>query len=259
MTERLSDKPLNILVVDDEALARRNMNQCLNEIKGITVVGSCENAKQALGFLKQQSVDIMMLDIEMPGQSGIDMVADIPEDQLPYIIFATAYDKYAVNAFDLNALDYLLKPITMERLEIALNRFHQRSQTNHAQQYRKKLLSTLEKIRPQQSSQKITINDGEQHLVLDMFDIQYIESAGNYACIHYKEQVIIVRKTLKKLLTQLDNQIFTQIHRSVLVNIEQITVIKPHINGEYVLNLLNGERLKVSRTYKQNIQSLLNR
>ena len=187
------------------------------------------------------------------------MVRKIPEDKLPYIIFATAYDKYAVNAFEVNALDYLLKPITKERLEVALNRYQKVIASELNQQYRKKLLTSLEKIRPHQSGGKLTINDGEQHLVMEMSDIQYIEAAGNYACVHYQDQVIIIRKTLKKLLTQLDENMFTQIHRSILVNIEQITVIKPHINGEYVLNLLNGERLKVSRTFKQNIQSLLNK
>ncbi|MCP4272936.1 MAG: response regulator transcription factor [Gammaproteobacteria bacterium] len=254
-----SDQTLNILVVDDEPLARRNMNRFLSEIKNINIVASCENAQQALQYIQQQKIDIVMLDIEMPGMSGLTMVRKIPEEQLPYIIFATAYDKYAVNAFEVNALDYLLKPITKERLEVSLRRYLKVIGSELSQQYRKKLLHSLEKIRPQQSGGKLTINDGEQHLVLEMSDIQYIESAGNYACVHYQDQVIIIRQTLKKLLTQLDDKMFTQIHRSILVNIEQITVIKPHINGEYVLNLLNGERLKVSRTFKQNIQGLLNK
>jgi len=259
MLELPPDHILNILVVDDEPLARRNMNRFLSEIKNINIVASCENAQLALKYIKQQKVDIVMLDIEMPGMSGLEMVRKIPEGQLPYIIFATAYDKYAVNAFEVNALDYLLKPITKERLEVALSRYQKVIASELNQQYRKKLLTSLEKIHPHQSGGKLTINDGEQHLVMEMSDIQYIEAAGNYACVHYQDQVIVIRKTLKRLLTQLDENMFTQIHRSILVNIEQINVIKPHINGEYVLNLLNGERLKVSRTFKQNIQGLLNK
>ncbi len=120
MLEIPSDQTLNILVVDDEPLARRNMNHFLSEIKNINIVASCENAHQALQHIQQQKIDIVMLDIEMPGMSGLTMVRKIPEEQLPYIIFATAYDKYAVNAFEVNALDYLLKPITKERLEVSL-------------------------------------------------------------------------------------------------------------------------------------------
>jgi len=251
------DVNIKLLIIDDELLARRHLEQCLEGLKDITICDFCANGEEALISIKKYQPDILLLDIEMPDMTGFELLIQLTTEQLPYVIFVTAYNQYAVNAFEINALDYILKPITKTRLIQALQRYKDKLPTLNSLQYQHQLQKTIATINPKIEQPKITVNDGEQYHVLTIKDIKYVKSAGNYACVYYGDEVIIVRQTLKKLLLEINSENFRQIHRSLLVNISHINAIKPHINGEYILKLSAGERLKVSRTYKESIQDLL--
>jgi two-component system LytT family response regulator len=250
------EKPIKLLIIDDEPLARRHVEQCLQNIDGFTIVDFCHDAPQALISIEKHQPDILLLDIEMPVMNGFELIEKLANAKMPYIIFITAYNQYAVNAFEINALDYILKPVTTSRLLQALQRYKTQAAHKKNKHYQTQLHNAIELMKPPQKQKTITVNDGEKFIILTIDDIKYIESAGNYVCINYQNEVHVIRQTLKKLVAQLDACQFRQIHRSTMVNIKQIQVIKPHINGEYILKLTAGERLKVSRTYKENIMDI---
>ena len=246
-----------MLIADDEPLARRHLVQSLNKIGNVELCAQCSNGVEALSAVKRYKPDLLLLDIQMPGMTGFDLVRQLPPEYAHRVIFVTAYDKYAFKAFDVNALDYLLKPVTLSRLEEALSRYKEGAFVSRASGYREKLLASLESLPVSGEKTTITVNDGIQHLVLEVNLIDYVEAAGNYVCIHYEDEVHVIRKTLKSLMENLDESVFVRIHRSTIINTRQIKAIRPHINGEYLLTLGDGKRVKVSRTYKDAISPLL--
>ena len=250
-------RSLRVLVADDEPLARRHLIQSLEKIRNVVLCAQCCNGKEALSAVQRYEPDLLLLDIQMPGMTGFDLIRQLPPGYAQKVIFVTAYDKYAFKAFELNALDYLLKPVTLNRLEDALSRYKEGSFVSSAQGYRKKLLASLESLPVPAQQATITVHDGNQHLLLKVDLIDYVEAAGNYVCIHYEDEVFVIRKTLKSLMENLDESVFVRIHRSTIINIRQVKAIRPHINGEYLLTLGDDKRVKVSRTYKDAISPLL--
>jgi len=250
-------RSLRVLVADDEPLARRHLIQSLEKIRNVELCAQCCNGKEALSAVQRYEPDLLLLDIQMPGMTGFDLIRQLPPGYAQKVIFVTAYDKYAFKAFELNALDYLLKPVTLNRLEDALSRYKEGSFVSSAQGYRKKLLASLESLPVPDQQATITVHDGNQHLLLKVDLIDYVEAAGNYICIHYEDEVFVIRKTLKSLMENLDESVFVRIHRSTIINIRQVKAIRPHINGEYLLTLGDDKRVKVSRTYKDVISPLL--
>lgn len=258
MIQKAEEKrPLKVLVADDEPLARRHLVQSLEKIDNVELCAQCSNGQEALKAVQRYQPDLLLLDIQMPGMTGFDLVRQLPSEYAHRVIFVTAYDKYAFKAFDVNALDYLLKPVTLSRLEEALSRYKEGAFVPSASGYREKLLASLESLPVSTEKTTITVNDGIQHLVLEVNLIDYVEAAGNYVCIHYEDEVHVIRKTLKSLMENLDESVFVRIHRSTIINTRQIKAIRPHINGEYLLTLGDGKRVKVSRTYKDAISPLL--
>jgi len=257
MQQAEQKRPLRVLVADDEPLARRHLIQSLEKIDNVELCAQCCNGQEALSALAHHEPDLLLLDIQMPGMTGFDLIRQLPSGYAQRVIFVTAYDKYAFKAFELNALDYLLKPVTRNRLEEALSRYKEGSFVPPVQGYRNKLLASLESLPEPGQQTTITVNDGSQHLVLKVALIDYVEAAGNYVCIHYEDEVFVIRKTLKSLMESLDESVFVRIHRSTIINTRQIKAIRPHINGEYLLTLGDDKRVKVSRTYKDAISRLL--
>ena len=257
MRQAEEKRALRVLVADDEPLARRHLIQSLEKIDNVTICAQCCNGQEALSAVKCHKPDLLLLDIQMPGMTGFDLIRQLPNGYAQRVIFVTAYDKYAFKAFELNALDYLLKPVTLSRLEEALSRYKEGSFVSPVPSYRKKLLASLESLPEPGHPTTITGNDGHQHLVLKVALIDYVEAAGNYVCIHYEDEVYVIRKTLKSLMEDLDESVFVRIHRSTIINTRQIKAIRPHINGEYLLTLGDDKRVKVSRTYKDAISQLL--
>jgi two-component system LytT family response regulator len=257
MQQTEEKRPLRVLIADDEPLARRHLVQSLEKIDNVELCAQCSNGQQALAEVQRQKPDLLLLDIQMPGMTGFDLVRRLPDEYAQRVIFVTAFDKYAFKAFDVNALDYLLKPVTLDRLEEALSRYKEGAFVSRAHGYRRKLLASLESLPEPGEKTTITVHDGDQYLVLEVNLIDYVEAAGNYICIHYEDEVHVIRKTLKSLMEKLDESVFVRIHRSTIINTRQIKAIRPHINGEYMLTLGDGKRVKVSRTYKDAIAPLL--
>lgn len=263
---------LRTIIVDDEALARRGLKHRLAEIDDVEIVGEARNGREALKFIDDLSPDLVFLDIQMPGMDGFDVLRSLPQDDMPTIVFVTAYDNYAIQAFEANALDYLLKPIEDKRLAEALDRVRNIQDQKKAVKHKQSLLQLVSRITGESVSSmaelsargvdrlkkkdppKLAIKDGGSTTWVPQAEIDWIDAAGDYMCVHAGGETHILRMTMKKLEEQLDPQILQRIHRSTIVNIDQVREMQAHINGEYFLTLKNGHTLKLSRSYKHKLK-----
>jgi two-component system LytT family response regulator len=272
---------LKTLIVDDEYLALDLLRANLRDLAEIELVGECANGRQVLSAVSSHKPDLIFLDIEMPGISGIEVVKALPVDIKPMIIFTTAYDQYAVSAFDLNAVDYLLKPLDEEQVERAVQRaVLEYVSKNALSDVKKQLLDALRQIdflpstaftpspvvsEPIKSmphkfnhySEKLVIKDGGTVSLVCMKDIDWIDAAGDYMCVHKDGNTHIMRSTMTDLLKQLDPHIFKRVHRSTILNMSKIERAKAQIKGEFIVYLGCGEQLKVSRSYGDVIKHYL--
>lgn len=273
MTESMHK--LRAIVVDDEPLARRLMAALLAPIPSIELVGECRNGREAIQAVRDSEPDLLILDIQMPGLSGFDVVKELQSDFMPMVIFCTAYQRYALDAFDLHAVDYLLKPVDEKRLERAVARAQERFHDETKREFKAPLLGAIDEIakkvagrsdvrHPEKSSEealaadrKIAIKDHESTVLIEIDDIDWVDAAGDYMCIHVKGETLIMRSTLKSLMSRLDPEKFKRIHRSTLVNLDRIVKATPLQKGEYMLDLDCEEQLKVSRNYRQAIKEFL--
>ena len=257
-------------MVDDEKLARRGLALRLANIAQVEVIAECANGQEALRVIGTESPDLVFLDIQMPGMDGFDLVCELQADAMPLIIFVTAFDQYAIDAFRVHAVDYLLKPIDEERLEEAVQRAVARHAVS-AQTSKESLLalvsgrsdsgSAMELVSADPTTrdwpERLTIKDGNNFQIIKISQIQWIDAAGDYMCVHVGGKTHIMRTTMKQLEAILDPEIFIRVHRSSIVNANSIATATSHLNGEYVLTLEGGARLKVSRGYRERIKSLL--
>lgn len=267
---------LRTIIVDDEPLARRLLRALLDDMPEIDLVAECRNGREAIEAATELAPDLLILDIQMPRISGFDVIKELQSDVMPMVIFCTAYQRYALDAFDLHAVDYLLKPIDGGRLERAVGRALQRLQDAAASPENKSpLVGAIDEIakkvagrsdtrNPGQSSEealtadrKLAIKDHESTVLLDIDDIDWVDAAGDYMCVHVKGETMIMRSTLKSLMSKLDEDKFKRIHRSTVVNLERITKATPRSKGEYLLELDCDHKLKVSRNYREAIKIFL--
>ena len=263
-------RPLKAIVVDDERLARRGLALRLQAMAEVDVVAECANGQEALQAIAAESPDLVFLDIQMPGMDGFDVVCELQADAMPLIIFVTAFDAYAIDAFKVHAVDYVLKPIDDSRLEEAI----ERAVVRHAQQAmgsKEELLALIsgrdaasaaselvdEEAGSQPWPERLTIKDGNEFQLVKIADIEWIDAAGDYMCVHADGKTHIMRTTMKRLESSLNPDIFIRVHRSSIVNANAIASAASHLNGEYVLTLVGGAQLKVSRSYRDRIKSLL--
>ena len=262
---------LRILIVDDEALARRGLKHRLRSISDTEIVAEARNGREALEHIRTLKPDLVFLDIQMPGMGGFEVVAELSRETMPAIVFVTAFDEYAIKAFESNALDYLLKPIEDSRLHEALNRVRDLMDQKKAMMHKKSLLKLLgditgepvtnmkdlsakgvKKMKRMEVS-KLGIKDGGKTTWVPQDEIEWIDAAGDYMCVHAGGETHIMRKTMKELEKELDERILQRIHRSTIVNISLVREMESHINGEYFLTLESGHRVKLSRTYKSKL------
>lgn len=268
----LTVKTLKTLIVDDESLARRGLAHRLKNIADIEIVGEATNGREALTQIEALKPDLVFLDIQMPGLGGFEVVQHLDVKTMPIILFLTAYDEYAVQAFEVNALDYILKPIDEDRLHQVLDKVRaqldQKRALVHKQQLLKlvsemsgKSFSSFAEIEDNQDgnliakeSSRLAIRDGGHTTWVEQKDIEWIDAAGDYMCVHAGGVTHIMRKTMKELENELDDTILHRIHRSTIVNIKHVKEMESHINGEYFLTLDSGHRVKLSRTYKNKLK-----
>ena len=268
---------LKAIVVDDELLARRLMVSCLKEIPEIEILAECSNGREAVTAVLELEPDLMFLDISMPGLNGFDVIKNIQPELLPMVIFCTAYERYALEAFDVHAVDYIVKPLDEQRLHLAVKRALARfNEELHSGENKAFLLGAIdaitgdvaqrgpirEKIKNVSSVvdpvQKITIKDRDSIKLIEVDSIAWVDAAGDYMCVHAEGETHIMRCTMKRLLEELDDNVFKRVHRSTIVNLNFIREVIPHTKGEYFLQIDNGERIKVSRNYRGAIKSFLN-
>jgi two-component system LytT family response regulator len=263
---------LKALIVDDESLARRGLAHRLKNISDIEIVGEAQNGREALKLIEEKSPDLVFLDIQMPGINGFDVVKQLDVETMPVILFLTAYDEYAVQAFEANALDYILKPIDEERLHQVLEKVRANLNQKRALKQKRLVLELVSQISGESISSfadlkdknvaelvhkepsRLAIKDGGRTTWVDQIDIEWIDAAGDYMCVQAQGKTYIMRKTMKELEKELDDSILQRIHRSTIVNVTLVREMESHINGEYFLTLESGHRVKLSRTYKDKLK-----
>ncbi|MEE4280022.1 MAG: LytTR family DNA-binding domain-containing protein [Halieaceae bacterium] len=264
---------LSAIIVDDEHLARRGLALRLAQQEDVEVVAECANGEEALAAVAEHQPDLMFLDIQMPGMDGFEVVEKLQGDAMPLVIFVTAYNDYAVDAFKVHAIDYVLKPVDEERLEDAVRRAVQHRQQAETSQEKEKLVKLIMSMTGASAAgvealaersdddgewpERITVKDGSDIQFIRVADISWVDAAGDYMCIHAAGETHIMRITMKQLEAMLNPALFLRVHRSTIVNGRVIIGAQSLSNGEYMLRLEGGAQLKVSRSYRDRIRQFL--
>ena len=246
---------IRTLIVDDELLARERLRQLLQGHPEIELVGECSDGVQALAALEKERPDLVFLDIQIPELDGFGVVQAIRGGPMPVIVFVTAHDQFALRAFEVHAVDYLLKPFDRERFQVALN--HALDQVKQkGQGIAEKQSAVLAELTPQKPLERIAVKTGGRVFLIKVQDIDWIESAHNYVELHVDKQSHLLRDTLNAVEARLPADKFVRISRSTIVNIERIKELQPLFYGEYTITLHNGARLTLSRRYRDKLQQL---
>ena len=242
---------LRILLVDDEPLVRRGLRDFLEGVPDAVVVGECGDGAEALRVLQREPVDLVFLDIQMPELDGVAVAAAIAETGGPAIVFVTAYSEHAIRAFEVNAVDYLLKPFDRPRFLAALERVRTRRAAGGQTERNHRLASVLTELqRGAGYAERILVRSDGRIRLVPVADVEWIEAADNYVRLHADGERHLVRETMASLETRLDPARFGRIHRSTIVNLARIRELQPTFNGEYVVLLQSGARLTLSRSYR---------
>lgn len=270
----MTEQPIRAIIVDDEALARRGIEIRLAAHPDIVIVGECENGREAIEAIAREQPDLMFLDIQMPGLSGFDVLARLPHESLPMIIFVTAFDRYALDAFQAQAIDYLLKPINDARFTNAIQRVRSQWEQRNAVAQREQLVQLLaathgsanvdqswllDQTKTRAYPDILPIRDDAGTVRLEVNKIDWIDAAGDYMCVHADGHTYVLRETMKSLEAVLDPKTFQRVHRSTIVNVQRVRRLRPHTNGEYFLTLDDGQEIKLSRSYRDRVDQLLQR
>jgi two-component system LytT family response regulator len=249
---------IKILIVDDEPLARERIRLLLDGKPEIKIIGESSNGHQAVESIIKLHPDLVFLDIQMPEFNGFDVIQVIGVEQMPVVIFVTAYDQYAVKAFDVHAIDYLLKPFDRDRLDEALQRAKREiglRQSTEGSKNIQSLLSDLQKDKRLQN--RILVKTAGRITILRTDQIDWVESAGNYIKLHVGGKAHLLRETMKGLSEKLDSDNFVRIHRTTIVNMERIKELQPHFHGDYAVILEDGTKLTLSRRYRNQLRGML--
>jgi len=251
---------IRTLVVDDESLARERLCDMLAADPQIEIIAECANGQEAIEAIQLHSPDLVFLDVEMPGIDGFGVLDALPPESIPTTIFVTAYDQYAVRAFEVYALDYLLKPFDQERFEKALARAKTQISSQRTDALSQRILSALEEIKTRPVHlERLVIKMNGHVFFIKAEEIDWLEAEGNYVRLHAGKESYLLRDTISALESQLDPKKFIRVHRSAIVNIDRITELQPWFHGEYRIILTEGVQLTLSRTYREKLHELLGR
>ena len=234
---------MKAIIVDDERLARKELSSLLEKFSNVEIVGEAANADEAETMIAEKRPDLLFLDVNMPGRTGFELLESL--DPAPQVIFVTAYDEHALKAFEVNALDYLLKPIDPERLEAAVNKLQESQESSEDQ--RKEL----------HEDDQVFLKDGEKCWFVMLKEVRYFESEGNYIRVRFSDQKPLVLRSLNKLEEKLDPHIFFRANRKHIVNLRWVEKIEPWFNGGLMLKLKSGEQIEVSRRQAMRFKDLL--
>jgi two-component system LytT family response regulator len=254
---------IRTIIVDDEKLAIQGLQLRLEKFPDVEVIDTCANGREAIRKIKTEKPDLVFLDIQMPGFDGFSVVNGVMEIEPPLFVFVTAYEEHAIRAFEANAVNYLMKPVDEDKLADTIDRVRSRMTEKRSAEEAEKLKDVLAEVAPEAMEQipteeqaagryekLINVKDRGQIFRVDVDTIEHIEAAGDYMCIYTGDNSLILRETMKDLERRLDPRVFQRVHRSTIVNLDQVRQVKPHTNGECFLVLDSGAEVKVSRSYR---------
>ncbi len=243
---------IRVLIVDDEPLARKGIRRLLEKEPDIEIIGECSDGLEAVETINNEKPDIVFLDIQMPELDGFGVLEALELPQLPIIIFITAFDEFALKAFEVHALDYLLKPVKAEKFQHALQRARAVLHFKQTDQFQKQLESMLQYVSSKrQYLERLIVKDVKGIVIVYVSDVDWFEAYGDYIRIHEKGKKYLLRKTMNTLESGLNPENFARIHRSTIVQINRIKKLQPLNNGDYVIFLEDGTQLSLSRTYSK--------
>lgn len=249
---------LKALIADDEPLARERLRFLLSDDNQVEIIGECRNGREVVAALQKESCDVLFLDIEMPGKSGFDVIEQIGTSQMPVTVFVTAHNNHALKAFDVHALDYLTKPIELERLQSTLARVKERVASKSALIQQEQLKSIFESLRSTPPAERpypkrLLVHNGTKDVLISVDEIEWIEAADYYSCLHVGTKSYLLREPIKQLAATLDPGRFVRVHRSAIVNIGCVREIIREGRGEGAVILNGGQRLRMSKVGWQSL------
>ena len=252
------------IIADDEPLAREKIRTLLEEDPDIELIGECADGIETVTAIRNQQPDLVFLDVQMPELDGFGVLKALHHSNMPTLIFVTAYDQYALRAFEVHALDYLLKPFDRERFQKALQRAKEHIRKEKSGEVNEKLLTLLQDLKSEKSNNherkyldRLVIKAGGRVTFLKTEEIDWIEAAGNYIRLYIGKDSHLLRETMNNIQTKLDPEKFLRIHRSTILKIDRIKELQPWYHGEYVVTLENGKQLTSSRSYRDGLSRLL--
>jgi two-component system LytT family response regulator len=259
------------LIVDDEPLAHKALRSMLKDDPEMEVIVGCLDGNEAVQIIREQSPDVVFLDIQMPEMDGFQVIEEVGVKLMPVTVFVTAFDKHALRAFEAHAIDYLLKPFDHDRFNTALQRAKTQVRQRKLGEINESLFAVLKDLKPESNEldlktekvlhkeaiDRVAIKASGRVYFLKVEEIDWVESAGDYLSLHAASKTHLIRETMENFHAKLNPQKFLRIHRSFVVNIERIKDIQPFFKGDYVITLVSGKRLKSSRSYRHEIQALL--
>lgn len=256
---------IRTILVDDEKLAIQGLELRLQPFDDIEIVATCHNGREAIRKIKTLKPDLVFLDIQMPGFDGFSVVQGVMDIEPPLFVFVTAYSEHAIRAFEAQAIDYLMKPVEPDRLADTMDRVRERLANKRNSEEIERLRTVINEVAPEAADnippaeeelasnrfeKLINVKDRGQIFRVDVDSIERIDAAGDYMCIYTADNSLILRETMKDLEKRLDPRTFQRVHRSTIVNLDQVRQVKPHTNGECFLVLESGAQVKVSRSYR---------
>ncbi len=252
---------MRVIIVDDEPLARDRLRGMLNKESDVEIAAECGDGKEALNAIRREKPDVVFLDIQMPEMDGFEVLSQLQPSEIPQVVFVTAFDEFAVKAFDVHALDYLLKPFDRDRLKQAVERARSGLNQENPSDLTKKLSALLESLSPERKAarggERLAVKLDGRVIFLKPLEIEWIEAQDNYIKLHVGREAHLVRDTLSSFESRLDPRRFVRIGRSTIVNIDRVREMQPMFHGEYIVILHDGTKLTVSRGFKDNLQKYM--
>jgi two-component system LytT family response regulator len=248
-----------VLITDDEPLSRRRTARLLRERDDVEVIGQCSGGEEAIAAIREENPDLVLLDIQMPDVDGFGVISEVGTDAMPYVIFITAFDQHAIKAFEVNAVDYLVKPYSTERFHESIDRALKRLEEKSGKGDGSKLDAILQRVfsdetRSDAGSDKILVRDRDRTRLVRARDIDWIESEANYVRLHVGNSNYLIRGNLGKLEEKLAAFGFARVHRRFLVNVERVTEVQPWFGGDAILILGTNTKVRLSRTFRESFE-----
>jgi two-component system LytT family response regulator len=248
---------IRTLIVDDESLARDRVKRFLRDETDISIIGECGNGAEAIETIEREKPDLVFLDVQMPEKNGFEVIKSLDPDSIPAVVFVTAYDQYALQAFDVHALDYLLKPFNRERFRRAVKRSRELLENRQRGSLDERLASLIADLKTEKKYlERFVVKSVGRIFFLKTDEIDWIEAAGNYLKLHVGRDSHLIRETMNSIEAKLDPDKFRRIHRSTVVNIDRIKELHPMFSGDYAVILRNGTELTLSRNYRERLIEL---